>query len=89
MSEHSLAGLERCVQETQELGYVRISGSISEVTPAYARVTGLCRFLKLGECVSFSVGGVTRFAEVVRIDAQGATVKTFDTLALARLGERV
>jgi len=89
VSEHSLAGLERCVQETQELGYVRISGSISEVTPAYARVTGLCRFLKLGECVSFSVGGVTRFAEVVRIDAQGATVKTFDTLALARLGERV
>jgi len=45
--------------------------------------------LKLGECVSFSAGGLTQLAEVVRIDELGATVKTFDTMALARLGERV
>jgi flagellum-specific ATP synthase len=88
--QHALDRLENCVKEAQEeLGQIRISGSISEVTPAYARVAGLSRFLKLGECVSFPAGGLTQFAEVVRIDEQGATVKTFDTMSLARLGERV
>jgi len=90
VSQHALAQLERCVKEAQdELGQIRISGSIKEVTPAYARVAGLSRFLKLGECVSFLTDGLTQLAEVVRIDEQGATVKTFDTVALARLGERV
>ena len=90
MTQNTLARLARCVKEAQdELGQIRISGSISEVTPAYARVAGLSRFLKLGECVSFSAGGLTQLAEVVRIDELGATVKTFDTMALARLGERV
>ncbi len=90
MTQHALARLEQCVRDTQEKsGLIRISGSVCEVTPAYARVTGLSRFLKLGECVSFSAGGATQLAEVVRLDAEGATVKTFDTGALARLGERV
>ena len=90
MTAHALARLEHCVKEAQEeLGQIRISGSISEVTPAYARVVGLSRFLKLGECVSFQTDGVTQLAEVVRIDEQMATVKTFDVMALARLGERV
>ena len=90
MTQNTLARRARCVKEAQdELGQIRISGSISEVTPAYARVASLSRFLKLGECVSFSAGGLTQLAEVVRIDELGATVKTFDTMALARLGERV
>jgi len=80
VTQNTLARLARCVKEAQdELGQIRISGSISEVTPAYARVAGLSRFLKLGECVSFSAGDLTQLAEVVRIDELGATVKTFDT----------
>jgi flagellum-specific ATP synthase len=62
---------------------------ISEVTPAYARVVGLSRFLKLGECVTFTAGEHRQLAEVVQIDEHGATVKTFDTSVLACLGERV
>jgi flagellum-specific ATP synthase len=90
VTQHALARLERCItQANDELGQIRISGSISEVTPAYARVAGLSRLLKLGECVSFPAGGHTHLAEVVRIDELGATVKTFDSMALARLGERV
>ena len=78
MTQNTLARLARCVKEAQdELGQIRISGSISEVRPAYARVAGLSRFLKLGECGSFSAGGLTQLAEVVRIDELGATVKTF------------
>jgi flagellum-specific ATP synthase len=67
----------------------RISGSISEVTPAYARVVGLSRFLKLGECVAFSAGGRQQLAEVVQVDEHGATIKAFDNSILACLGERV
>jgi flagellum-specific ATP synthase len=90
VTRHALARLEHCMNEAQEeLGQIRISGLITEVTPASARVAGLSRFLKLGECVSFGAGGLTQLAEAVRIDAQGATVKSFDSMALARLGERV
>jgi flagellum-specific ATP synthase len=90
VTRHALARLEQCVNEAQEeLGQIRISGLITEVTPASARVAGLSPFLKLGECVSFGASGLTQRAEAVRIDAQGATVKSFDSMALARLGERV
>ncbi|MCI0467534.1 MAG: flagellum-specific ATP synthase FliI, partial [Beijerinckiaceae bacterium] len=72
-----------------ELAFVRISGSISEVTPAYARVAGLSPFVKLGDYVSFAEGATPQLAEAVRIDPQGVTVKPFETSALARLGGRV
>lgn len=90
MTRHTLARLEECVKEAQEeLGLLRISGTISEVTPAYAKVEGLSRFLRLGDCVSFKANGRMNLAEAVRIDSQLATVKTFDSLAFAQLGERV
>jgi len=90
VTHHALARLAAAVTEAGgELAYVSISGTISEVTPAYVRVTGLSRFLKLGEYVSFAAGGKSQLAEVVRIDERGATVKSFDTTALACLGERV
>jgi flagellum-specific ATP synthase len=76
-------------QAYAELALVRVSGCVSEVTPSHARVTGLSRFLKLGDCVAFDPCGLKQGAEVVRIDAQGASVKTFEANALARLGDRV
>jgi flagellum-specific ATP synthase len=90
VTKHALLRLEHCVNEAYgQFAHVRISGSISEVTPAYARVVGLSRFLKLGECVTFTAGEHRQLAEVVQIDEHGATVKTFDTSVLACLGERV
>jgi flagellum-specific ATP synthase len=90
VTRHALLRLEHCVNEAYgEFAHVRISGSISEVTPAYARVVGLSRFLKLGECVTFAAGGHRRLAEVVQIDEHGATVKAFDPSVLGCLGERV
>jgi flagellum-specific ATP synthase len=90
VTQHALARLEHRVNETQEtFGPIRISGLITEVTPTSARVAGLSPFLKLGDCVSFGTGEVAQLAETVRIDAQGATVKSFGSMALARLGERV
>ncbi|MCI0599912.1 MAG: flagellar protein export ATPase FliI [Beijerinckiaceae bacterium] len=72
-----------------ELAYVRVSGTISAVTPAYALVAGLSRFVKLGEYVAFAAAGKPQLAEVVRIDELGVTVKSFDTTALTCLGGRV
>lgn len=90
MTKHALMRLEQCVNDAyRQFIQPRISGSISEVTPAYARVVGLSRFLKLGECVTVPAGACTQLAEVVQIDEHGATVKTFDNSVVACLGKRV
>jgi flagellum-specific ATP synthase len=90
VTKHALTHLEHCVNDAyRQFIQARISGSISEVTPAYARVVGLSRFLKLAECVTFSADGCTQLAEVVQVDEHGATVKAFDNSVLACLGERV
>jgi flagellum-specific ATP synthase len=57
---------------------VRAGGIVTEVAPAYFRVTGLSQFLKLGECVELHAGAGLQLGEVVRIDAAGATIKPFE-----------
>jgi flagellum-specific ATP synthase len=90
VTKHALLRLERCLKEaTGKLAHVRISGVITEVTPAHARVAGLSRFLRLGECITFWAAGRGQLAEVVQIDEHAATVKAFDPSVLACLGERV
>src|SRR5262249_44979291 len=90
VTRHALLRLERCVNKAyDQFAHVRISGSVSEVTLAYARVASLSRFLKLGECVTLAAKGHCQLAEVVQLDEQGATVKAFDTSVVACLGERV
>jgi flagellum-specific ATP synthase len=90
VTKHALLRLEHCLNEAfGELAHVRISGVITEVTPANARVAGLSRFLRLGECVTFWAAGRGQLAEVVQIDEHAATVKAFDPSVLACLGERV
>jgi hypothetical protein len=58
---------------------------ISEVTPAYARVVGLSRFLKLGECVTFTAGEHRQLAEVVQIDEHGLSLRCFAHPSPSRL----
>ncbi|MBO0734053.1 MAG: flagellum-specific ATP synthase FliI, partial [Methylocapsa sp.] len=87
--ENALSHLEHCVNEAL-VRFIEpcISGTISEVSPAYARVAGLSRFLKLGDCVTFSAEAQCRLSEVVQIDESGATIKSFDSSVAACLGER-
>lgn len=86
---NALDRLEACLLRAQaELPYARVSGTVSEVTPAFVRVLGLSRFIRLGDCVSFPAGGRCQLAEVVRLDEQGAIVKTFDTGVRISLGDR-
>jgi flagellum-specific ATP synthase len=64
-----------------------VGGSVIEVAPSYCRVAGLSRLVKLGECVELRSEGKTQLAEVVRIDAAGVTIKPFDAVLQAGLGE--
>ncbi len=85
---NALAQLDQAVNfGLEELTSLRISGAVTEVTPSYYRITGLSRFVKLGECVGISHSGSTQLAEVVRIDAEAATVKTFEAQLAAGLGD--
>ncbi|WP_243374130.1 flagellar protein export ATPase FliI [Microvirga solisilvae] len=65
---------------------VRISGAIREVTPSYYRVGGLSQFVKLGDQVGFEAQGKTQTGEVVRIDADGLTIKPFNGRIEAKIG---
>jgi len=86
MSANLLTRLGQCLREArEEIGLIRISGAITEVSPAYARVAGLSPFLKLGDCVSL---GEMQLAEVVRIDPETATIKPFDDRIQIQLGQR-
>lgn len=71
----------------EELTRLRISGTVTEVTPTYYRINGLSNFVKLGECIGINHGESTQLAEVVRIDATGSTVKTFEAQVAAGLGD--
>jgi flagellum-specific ATP synthase len=65
---------------------IRAGGVVTEVTPAYCRVSGLSNFLKLGETVKLGEGRRAQLGEVVRIDEHGATIKPFDAGINAGLG---
>lgn len=65
---------------------VRTGGVVTEVTPAYCRVSGLSQFLKLGECVELAADRHAQLGEVVRIDESGVTVKPFGPAMKAGLG---
>src|SRR5260370_26472997 len=77
-SMHALHRLEKAMEAAvQDLQRGQVGGRITEVTPSHYCVSGLSRFLKLGECVSFAVDGRTEIGEVVRLDAARAIVQPF------------
>ena len=71
---------------TAVLPSIRVGGFVTEVTPAFCRVSGLSHFLRLGETVNLTGGGRAQIGEVVRIDKHGATIKPFDVALNDGLG---
>ena len=67
---------------------LQISGTVSEVTPTAYRVSGLSRFVTLGDCVALAPGG-RRHGEIVRVDRNGATVKPYESTAEVGLGAAI
>lgn len=86
---HALAQLDQALAgglPPHEL--VRVSGAVSEVTPAAVRVAGLSRFVKLGERIALSNNGREELGEAIRIDREGVLVKPFATTVGVGLGAR-
>jgi flagellum-specific ATP synthase len=86
---NALQRLEEFVLSGQSAPKVRVSGTIREVTPSYYRVSGLSKYVKLGDLLGFDARSKTQIGEVVRIDHDGVTVKPFDGRIEAGLGMRV
>ena len=73
---HALARLAAVVtRAAEEEPLVRICGTVTEVSPVHWRVSGLSRFVAIGETIG--VGAAGEPGEVVRIDEGSTIVKPF------------
>jgi flagellum-specific ATP synthase len=70
----------------KEVPLVRVNGFVAEVAPGFYRVSGLSRFVRLGEIVELGEEGRSQIAEIVRIDDRGVTVKPFEAGASGGIG---
>lgn len=78
--ESTLASLRKDVPT------VRVGGIVSEVAPTYYRVSGLSRFVKLGEMIGLDIDNEMQLGEVIRIDGDAVTAKPFESHIAAGLG---
>ena len=65
---------------------VRVSGQVGEVAPAVYRVSGLSRFVNLGETVTLRSESGSQVGEVIRIEDTVVTVKPFEASAAGGIG---
>ncbi|MGY2050567.1 flagellar protein export ATPase FliI [Methylobacterium sp. JK268] len=85
----ALARLEAALAAGLEgLPAVRVGGPVREVTASACRVSGVAPFVRLGDRMGFEAGGRVQVAEVVRVDAAGATLKPFEARIEAGIGTR-
>jgi flagellum-specific ATP synthase len=85
-SASELDALEQIMATRDTAPNLRVGGRVTAVMPGYCRVSGLSQFVKLGECVRLATGSHSQLGEVVRIDEQGATIKSFEPATDAGLG---
>jgi flagellum-specific ATP synthase len=67
----------------------RVSGRVVRISTTYLVVSGLSKFVSIGDCVSISSGGGTVLAEVATIEAQTINVTPFIADRRIGLGARV
>ncbi len=68
---------------------VRFGGRISMLAPAFYRVAGLSRHVQLGDRIVQETASGPKIAEIVRVDADGATAKPYEDMFDARIGTPV
>ncbi|WP_441238197.1 flagellar protein export ATPase FliI [Bradyrhizobium sp. 930_D9_N1_4] len=84
---NALRQLEWALLELQQsTPLASVSGAISEIAPTHFRVSGLSRFVRLGELIGVNTGGNPQIGEVVRIDSEGIIAKPFDRQFAGGLG---
>ena len=84
---NALRQLEWALLELQQsTPLASVSGAISEIAPTHFRVSGLSRFVRLGELIGVNSAGKPQIGEVVRIDSDGIIAKPFDRVFSGGLG---
>ena len=84
---NALRQLEWALLELQQsTPLASVSGAISEIAPTHFRVSGLSRFVRLGELIGVNSGGRPQIGEVIRIDREGIVAKPFDRQFAGGLG---
>jgi len=84
---HALDALKRAIADgLAARALLRIGGTVTEISSSACRLAGLSHVVRLGECVELAGADKASLCEVVRIDAQGVTVKPFDGTLEAGLG---
>ncbi|VIO80455.1 flagellar protein export ATPase FliI [Bradyrhizobium ivorense] len=84
---NALRQLEWALQELQQnTPLASVSGAISEIAPTHFRISGLSRFVRLGELIGVNSAERTQIGEVVRIDSDGVVAKPFDRQFAGGLG---
>ncbi|MCJ9703548.1 flagellum-specific ATP synthase FliI, partial [Bradyrhizobium sp. SHOUNA76] len=84
---NALRQLEWALLELQQsTPLASVSGAISEIAPTHFRVSGLSRFVRLGELIGVNSAGKPQIGEVVRIDSEGIVAKPFDRQFAGGLG---
>ncbi len=68
---------------------VDVFGTVSSVSPSTYRVRGLSPFVRIGDCVALAEARDVRHGEVVRVEADGITVKPFGAIVDVGLGSNV
>jgi flagellum-specific ATP synthase len=67
---------------------VHIWGSVAELTATHLRVAGLSRFAKLGDWIAIATEAGEQLGEIIRIDGETISVRTFEDRARAGMGAR-
>jgi len=84
---NALRQLEWALLELQQnTPLASVSGAISEIAPTHFRVSGLSRFVRLGELIGVNSAERPQIGEVVRIDSDGIVAKPFDRRFAGGLG---
>jgi flagellum-specific ATP synthase len=84
---NALRQLEWALLELQQnTPLASVSGAISEIAPTHFRVSGLSRFVRLGELIGVNSANRPQIGEVVRIDSDGIVAKPFDRQFAGGLG---
>ena len=84
---NALRQLEWALLELQQsTPLASVSGAISEIAPTHFRVSGLSRFVRLGELIGVNTPGRPQIGEVIRIDSEGIVAKPFDRQFAGGLG---
>ncbi len=82
--------LRTSVKKAVEAGPVcKAMGLVSEISSSWYRVSGLSKFVRLGECVTVCIDGKDQIGQIVRIDMDSVVVKSFQANIDICLGMQV